>query len=196
MKDKNLHLSLEVRENSIVICFLDKDTNQYINLQTNKRNPEEDSKQFIKRICSDSISGVPASSISIIFCENRAMLVPSGFFKKEWTEDYLKQQHLMKPGEIPSSDYIKNLDGYNLYAVNSNSLSLFKSTFPQAEFRHHSNIFIEYLLTLNKDSKTDEVHVCVFPAYIDIVVLQSGKLILYNRFAYQTASDFTYYIIW
>ena len=196
LKDKNLHLSLETREDLIAACLLDKDSNRYLAFAIYQPKHEEDYQAFLQRIMKEEMFDIPTSSISVVFCQNSSMLVPSGFFKKESVSDYLKTQNLLKPRETPFYDYIKNLDSYNLYAVNFNLLSLLESTYTKATFRHHSSIFIEYLLMLNKGSKEDEVHVYVFSGYMDLVVLRSGKLILYNRFAYQTASDFTYYLIW
>jgi len=75
-------------------------------------------------------------------------------------------------------------------------LYLLKEKYPHAAFRHHSSVFVEYLLALHKSNTKNEVHVCVFPGYMDVVALQAGKLILYNRYHIQTPNDFTYFLLW
>jgi hypothetical protein len=196
LKGKNLHLSVEIRENIIVGAILDKDANQYVSFASYSRKPAEDDAHLFENIIREDLFTNIYSSTSIVFCHNSSILIPSAFFKKETYKDYLHQQDMVKPTEAPNFDYIKNLDSYNLYSVDRHAWTFFISKFPDAVFRHHSSIFIEYLLTLNKESKSDNVHIYVFPDYFDIAVLQAGKLILYNRFYYQTAEDFTYYIVW
>lgn len=73
---------------------------------------------------------------------------------------------------------------------------MLKTKYPHAVFRHHSSVFVEYLLALHKGSTRNEVHVCIFPEYMDVVALQSGKLLLYNRYRIQTSNDFTYFLLW
>lgn len=203
LANKNLHLSVEVRENRLLACLLDKDTNQYLawssypkGMHPESHKDTNDFKRTIENILKEELLNCKCSSSSVVFTHNSAMLIPAAFFDPKSIRDYLKQQNLIKPGEIPCSDFIKNNDCYSVYAVDLSDYNLLKGKYPRAAFRHHSSIFVEYLLALHKDSNKNEVHVCVFSGYMDVVALQAGKLLLYNRYYIQTENDFTYFLLW
>jgi hypothetical protein len=193
---KNLHLSIEVREYNVRACFLDKDANKYLAWSSYSRKSDNNIKRLLGTILKEEIFSFKCSSASVVFVHNNAMLIPAAFFSQELLRDYLKHQNLMKPGERACADFIKNNDCYSVYAADPNDYHLLKEKYPHATFRHHSSVFVEYLLALNKSSNRNEVHVYVFPGYMDVVVLQAGKLLLYNRYHIQTANDFTYFLLW
>lgn len=205
LADKNLHLSIEIRERQILACLLDKDTNQYVGWASYSRRDEKLSgmtesavniKLPLTTLLKEELLNCRCSGSSIVFVPNSAMLVPATYFSNELLRDYLKQQNLIKPGERPCADFIKNNDCYSIYAADLNDYHLLKEKYPHAAFRHHSSIFVEYLLALHKSSDKNQVHVYVFENYMDVVALQAGKLLLYNRYAIQTANDFTYFLLW
>lgn len=199
LSGKNLHLSIEVREDSVLACLLEKDTNEYVAWGCLSRKSDRNVKRLLVTILKEEIFNFRCSSSSIVWVHNSAMLVPSAFFSQELLRDYLTHQNLMKPGERPSSDFIKNNDCYSIYAADSNDYYVLKEKYPHAVFRHHSSIFVEYLLALHPPQagyNKNEVHVYVFPGYMDVVALQAGELILYNRYYIQTANDFTYFLLW
>lgn len=196
LANKNLHLSIEVREDSVLACLLDKATNQYLAWASYNRKDAKNAKRTLESILKEDMLNVKCSGFSVVFTHNSAMLIPSAFFSQDSVKDYLKQQNLIKQGETACSDFIKNNDCYSVYTVDSGDYTLLKEKYPHAAFRHHSSVFVEYLLALHKGSATNEVHVYVFPNYIDLVALQAGKLILYNRYYIQTPNDFTYFLLW
>jgi hypothetical protein len=191
---KNLHLSIEVRENILLACLFDKDNNEYLARAVFKRSKGQSLQDILK----EEMLNWKCSGISVVFTHNSGMLIPSAFFSPESVKNYLQQQNLIKPGETPCSDFIKNNDCYSVYAVNTSDYNLLKEKYPHAVFRHHSSVFVEYLLASAspRSIKGSEVHACTFDGYMDIVALQQGKLILYNRYYFQTAEDFTYFLLW
>jgi hypothetical protein len=196
LANKNLHLSIEVRESNLLACLLDKDSNEYVAWASYNRKDAKNEERSLESILKEEMLNFKCSGSSVVFTHNSAMLIPTAFFSQESVKDYLQQQNLIKPGETPCSDFIKNNDCSGIYAVNTSDYSLLKEKYPRATFRHHSSIFVEYLLALHKGSKRNEVHVYVFPGYMDVVALQAGKLILYNRYYIQTPNDFTYFLLW
>lgn len=194
--NKDLHLSVEVRENNVFACLLDKETSSYLAWVAYSRRDGKDVKRSLESILKEEILNYECSSSSVMFTHNSAMLIPESFFSQSSVMDYLKQQNLIKLGETPSSDFIKNNDCYSVYAVDTVDYSVLKEKFPQATFRHHSSVFVEYLMALHKGSNVNETHVFVFQGYMDVVALQKGKLLLYNRYYFQTPNDFTYFLIW
>lgn len=193
MPGKSLHLSVEVREHEILCCLLDKHSNCYIAWSRVKIAGKEDS---VEKLLDDSVLSTEASSVSVVFAQNSSILVPAPFFKKELVNDYLGLQQLAVINETPCFDYIKNLDSYNLYTVNSRSLDVMQKKYPGASFRHTSSVFIEFVLLENKHLENSVTFVSVYNNYFDALVLKEGKLTLSNRFYYSTPNDFIFHILW
>jgi hypothetical protein len=192
LKNRSLHLSAELREEYLLACLFDKHSNQYIGWAS---YPVKGKENTLEKVLEEPIFNSSAT-VSIAFAPNSSLLVPALYFKKEAAIDYLKQQQLDKANETPSYDYIKNLDSYNIYTINAKTLATLRDKFPSAIVRHQSSIFVEYLITENKNSQEDKVSVCVFNTYMDVVVLQGSKLILANRYYYENNSDFMYNLLW
>jgi hypothetical protein len=192
IKNRSIHMSLELRENQLLAALLDKHTNTYMAWASYPINEKEAN---LNSILDDELVNQPALNTSIVFTANSALLVPALYFKKETVKDYLDTQQLNKADQTPCYDYVKNLDSYNLYTVDK-SLHLLSKKYPNAVFRHHSSIFLEYILIENKNAKEDKVHVSIFSNYIDVAVLQAGKLILSNRYYFENSSDFIYNLLW
>jgi hypothetical protein len=193
VKNRSLHLSLELREKGLMASLLDKHLNKYIAWGSFPVNAKEKS---LADVIKEDFFASSIVDTSVVFTPNSSILIPSQYFKKELINDYLGFQQLNKLNETPCFDYIKNLDSYNLYTVNNDSLSVMREAYPNASFRHHSSIFIEYLLIENKNMHEDKVYLTIFNKYMDVVVLQAGKLLLSNRFYYENDSDFMYYLLW
>ena len=193
LKDRSLHLSVEIREKEVLACLLDKRQNRYIAWATYPFNLKDNS---LDKLLKEDFFATELAGLSVVFTSNSPILLPAQFFKKELMQDYLKFQQLDKADETACAHYIKNLDSQNVYTVNSELLTRIKTAFPGASFRHHSSIFIEYTLMENKSLHEDKVYVNVFSKYMDVVVLKAGKLILSNRFYYENNSDFMYYLLW
>ncbi|MGP8214062.1 MAG: DUF3822 family protein [Bacteroidia bacterium] len=192
LKDRSIHTSIEIREKQLVVAILDKHSNQYICWASFLL---EEKGNTLNNILEDEFLTQPSSSISIVFTPNSSILVPSPYFNKESVKDYLDTQLFNKTDETPLYDYIKNLDSYVLYTVNK-TYAMLRNKYPNALFRHHSSIFLEYILIENKSTKEDTVLACVFTNYMDIAVLQRGKLVLSNRYYFENSSDFIYYLLW
>ena len=68
-------------------------------------------------------------------------------------------------------------------------------SFGTFEYNHFSTILIESLLSNEKNSNGLKMFVHVAKTHFEIIVINSGKLLLYNTFEYQTKEDFIYYIL-
>jgi hypothetical protein len=193
LRNRSLHLSLEVRDSELLVCVLDKHSDTYIAFC---RIPLSAKENNLKDILVDDIFASSFDGVSAVFTPNSAILTPTAFYRKELLTEYLTLPHLAKNKETPCSDYIKSLDSYNLYTVDTGMLSALKDRFPNAACRHHSSIFMEYLLILYKSTGSTGVHTAIFGKYMDVAALQNSALILYNRFYYESANDFLYYLLW
>lgn len=63
------------------------------------------------------------------------------------------------------------------------------------EYKHFSSVLIENLLANEKNSDELKMYVHVANKHFEIIVIESGKLLLYNSFEHQTKEDLIYYIL-
>src|ERR1700752_4667746 len=77
LKNRSIHLSLELRENVLLTALLDKHTNQYIGWAS---FPVSDKEFSFTNIAEDAFFSTPPSSISIVFAQNSSLLVPALYF--------------------------------------------------------------------------------------------------------------------
>ncbi len=186
-------MSLELCDRELIGAILDKKNKCYIAFC---RFPFNVKQGNFRDILKDNFFASSFNNISVVFTLNSSILTPSSFYKKEHLTEYLSFSRVGSSAETPSSDYIKNLDCYNLYTVNTELIKAILDFFPNAVIRHHSSIFITYSLIQNNGDTRDKVNVYVFEKYMEVVALKKGGLALYNRFNYENTNDFLYYLIW
>lgn len=142
-----------------------------------------------------SILSYPYKKVSLSIVNNRSTLVPNALFDVNEKDALLKFNHSLADGEIIAIDGLPNLDAKNIYALPKAIEQQFKELYPHLDITHYSSPLIEQVLLTNKHSDTVTVAVNVHSEGFEVLVLNSGKLIFYNTFTYQTAEDFIYYIL-
>ena len=65
--------------------------------------------------------------------------------------------------------------------------------FGEFEYKHHSSILLEKLISQSDNSLNFFVNIS--QSLFDIVVLKDSQILFYNIFEYQTKEDFIYYIL-
>src|ERR1700679_3608431 len=78
--NKNLHLSIEVREINLFACLFDKDSNQYLSWASYNRRDDKNAKKPLDDILKEEMLNYKCSSSSVVFPHNSAMLIPAAFF--------------------------------------------------------------------------------------------------------------------
>src|SRR5580692_11645469 len=76
LPNKKLHLSIEIREDALLACILDKDSNKYLGWAGYNR----DTKRSLESILKEEVLSFNYSSSSVVFTQNNAMLIPTAFF--------------------------------------------------------------------------------------------------------------------
>ncbi len=152
---------------------------------------------FLNEIRSDSrilsLKGYPR----VICCTGfrNATLVPNPLFESANATDQLNFSNQPNSGGQMLIDNLQLLEASNIFTIPSLIYQTFSSWYHLAEFHHTSTALIEYLLTVNKNSKEELLTVNVHCTFIEIIVNRGKQLLLYNHFKYDTAEELVYYLL-
>lgn len=142
-----------------------------------------------------NILGYPYKKVSLAIVNTKSTLVPNALFDTNEKEALLKFNHPLEEGEIIVIDNLSNLDAKNIYAIPKVIEQQFKELYAHLNIIHYSSPLIEQVLITNKRNNVSSVIVHVRSAGFEVLVIDSGKLIFYNTFSYQTPEDFIYYLL-
>ncbi|MFB1040196.1 MAG: DUF3822 family protein [Polaribacter sp.] len=134
------------------------------------------------------------SSVLVIHQNNLSVVVPNRYFNEKELASYLNFNVKKLTIDYIAFDHLEGLESKNVYIPYVNINNYLFQNFGEFEYKHHSTVFIEKLLTTtNNIEKT--MYVNVSKTSLDIVVIENNQLILFNTFSYNTKEDFIYYIL-
>jgi len=132
----------------------------------------------------------------IIFETPKSTLVPVALFDHNHVADYLKLNHPPDLGEVIGNDLLRQLDAENVFSMPETLLTTFREFFPGAGIHHFSSSLIESLLIRYKYQDANPiVFTNVRKSWLDILVINKGKLQFFNSFRYKEKEDFVYFLI-
>lgn len=198
-KISNSELSIQVSLNGLSFCIL---------------NTKENSIEFFKNIsfetkltpyslldklkqCFNTIDEINQSfsQIQVIHENELSSLVPSTLFKEDSIADYLKFNSRILQSDYITYDEIAANDSVNVYVPYVNINNYLYEKFGSFEYKHFSTVLIDKLLVSEKNSNELKMYVHVVKSHFEILIIDSGKLLLYNSFEHHTQEDFIYYIL-
>ncbi len=142
-----------------------------------------------------AILSYPYKKVSLAIVHSKSTLVPTSLFDTNEKDALIKFNHTVEAGESVAIDNLANLEAKNIYVVSNAVEQQFKELYAVLKITHFSSSLIEHLLLTNKHKDSTRVIVYVRPEGIEIIVVDSGKLLFYNTFACQTAEDVIYYLL-
>ncbi len=133
--------------------------------------------------------------IKVVHKNDLSTLVPLPFFDENNLKHYLDYNIKTLPNDYIVYDEIESLKAVNVYIPYVNINNYLLQNFGEFEFKHHSTVLIEKLITYNLNSTKEGFFVNVSRNQIDIIVTDYDKLIFYNSFQFVSSQDFIYYIL-
>ncbi|WGD34645.1 DUF3822 family protein [Olleya sp. YS] len=195
----NLELSIQISLSGLSFCVLDRSTTTILNLHSTnfkiKKSPT-DLLDAVKHLFNTQASLQQSfTTITVIHVNDWSTLVPKPLFKEEFLADYLKFNTKILKTDFITFDEISQNDSANVYVPFTNVNNYIFDQFGTFTYKHFSTILIEQLLTFEKHNNTSKVYVNVSEYNFEIIAFNSGELLLYNTFEYQTKEDFIYYLL-
>lgn len=195
----NKVLSIQISLNGLSFCILNTETNTITTLKhttvVKKQTPFELLDTLKHLFNTEPELHVTFNKVTVVHVNELSTLVPKALFNENAIADYLKlNTKILKTDFITFDELITN-DCVNVYVPYININNYIYETFGSFEYKHFSTVLIEHILTIEKHSKTPKLYINVSKTHFEIIAIDSGELILYNTFEYNTIEDFIYYIL-
>ena len=195
----NQELSIQLSLSGLSFCILQRDTNTISALKEvsfeKKLNPIEVQDQLEHLFSTEQILQDPFSKVYLIHENEISSLVPKPLFQDHCLADYLKFNTKILKSDFITFDTIEINDSINVYVPYVNINNFIYDKFGAFTFKHFSTILIQQILLIEKHTETPKVYAHISSNHFEIVIIEKGKLILYNTFEYTTKEDFIYYIL-
>jgi len=194
------HLSLQVYLKGFSFCVLDRERNKFIalaNFYFNKIASYNILLHEIEEIFSnEELLQANYQHVKLIFATPKYSYVPSPFFDQKEVEKIYNFNHQLKRDESLHTNYIYGNSSYVLYSIPEYIESFFKNKYTNIKIYHHSCPLIEEVLLKDKLSiQKQKVFLNILPDMLDFVYIEQGKLKLFNSFAYNSTTDFQYFVL-
>ncbi|UNY98657.1 DUF3822 family protein [Zhouia spongiae] len=192
-------LSIQVSLSGLSFCILDTLHQSIENLAYKTFDPAispEELPDWLDGLIAEyKLSETAYDKISIIHNNELSSFVPKDIFNDKHLADYLKYNVKILENDFIAYDELKTSSMVNVYVPFTNVNNFIFDSIGEFEYKHTASILVENLL--HKAPKTLEtvMFVNVHKGHFELVVSKNSKLLLYNRFTYQTKEDFIYYIL-
>jgi Protein of unknown function (DUF3822) len=194
-------LSCEVSESSFSCSVIDMIDNQTI-VSEKYDFPESKEKNSISFYLSqiyathDFLKSLRWKAIEIIIDNQSFTLVPTDLFKKEYTNQYLqlaKGTYIMSDEELHTYTH-EDLGIVNIYSTDRELYNWFSGTYPliDLKYQHKTSQMIDLAIFT---SKAQTAFLYFGNHHFTMVITANGALKFCNRFAYKTAQDLVYYVL-
>lgn len=195
----NKNLSIQISLNGLSFCILNFETNTIVYLKeitTEKREtPFKILDILIDTFETENALQTTFNNIQVIHDNELATVVPKALFNEAHLADYLKFNSKILKSDFLSYDSITTNSSVVVYVPYVNINNYIYDKFGTFSYKHVATVLIETLLKQESTSTTTNMFVNVQKTHFEIVVLDKGKLLLYNSFEFNTKEDFIYYIL-
>jgi len=197
--NNNKALSIQISLNGLSFCILNTFNNTIEtikNIAFHKKVTPFELLDAVKNLFNtEDVLGTNFNNVQLIHVNELATLVPKPLFKEEALADYLKLNSNILKTDFITFDTISINETLNVYVPYVNINNFIFERYGDFTYKHHSTILIEEILKQEKNANTNKLYIHVCKTHFEIIVSNSGNLVLYNTFEYQTAQDFIYYIL-
>ena len=195
----NYSLSIELSFDGFSLCVLDREKYKYVaieNYNFDRILCYDDLYKTLKEIIFNTWLQKKYFNVNLVFYNHKSTLVPSDLFNPESITTYLAFNHLINNEDCLLSDKLNNLNAINVYTIPTVVKQLFDSTFQNIKYRHYSSSLIENLFYQYQNENNKKIVIIHIQSnHFEAVVLKGKTFLFYNTFAFKTAEDFLYYLI-
>lgn len=193
-KTSTYSLSIQISQRGYTYCILDSFSKQYVAMKHIGYGMELTDENLYDKIkdnlAADAFLGKSYKSVDMIFVTRKSLLVPNSLFDKSRLKDITSANFEITDKEEIQFNKLKSISACNVFVIPSYITTLMVNTFPEINFYHEATPLIENLIRNCSEELT--VSVNFYYDFIDVVVTEKGKVLLYNTFAYQGPTDVLY----
>ncbi len=198
-RTEELSLFIQASKSTLYFAYFHSGNKQFVGLEerefSNQYNWHQLSEELL-RISKEEGLDAKFKSVSFALIDPLYTLVPSALYEAAKIDSYLELNHSMgEQSGLSCYGYeVTALSTYIVYALPDILKHSLEGIFPKIDFTHHTAPLLEAFALNSKKGNELELHVS--RDSFDIIYSKDGKLQLLNTFAYHTAEDFIYYLLY
>lgn len=196
----NYHLSLQVYLKGFSFCLLDRERNKFIALGNYYFDKISSYNILLNEIDeifkNEEVLKPNYQHVKFLFATPKYSYIPSPFYDKDEIKSIYSFNHKLKKGEKLHSNFIYGNSSYAVFTIPDYIEDFFKQKYQNIKFYHHSSPLIEEILLKDKlSTQSNKVFLNIMPDIFDFVIIENGKLKLFNSFTYNSETDFQYFVL-
>ncbi len=195
------HLSIQYGPQFCSFAILDSEMMKYLafkNFWFTEPVPASDQASHIRRLLhGESYLTHQYKSVYFMYLTPQSVLVPSPLFRKDEPETYFRFS-----SHVPATDKIlyrkiPAIDAYTVFPVPEELFNQVSLMLNNVQIFHLACPQIEEALTESAGrSDAARVSAHINPGFVDILVIRSNELLLYNSFTIRNADDLAFFILY
>lgn len=193
-KTSTYNLSIQISQRGYTYCILDTYAKEYLAIKHIGYGMELSDENLYDKIkqnlTNDPFMGKTYKSVDMIFVTRKSIIVPNAIFDKTKLKDLTSANFPISDKEEIQFNKLKSISSCDVFVIPSYLTTLMVNTFPEINFYHEGTPFIENIIKNGSEEPTISVN--FYYDFMDIAVTEKGKVLLYNTFAYKTATDVLY----
>ncbi|MFA5815912.1 MAG: DUF3822 family protein [Bacteroidales bacterium] len=136
-------------------------------------------------------------SVYFMYLTPLSVLVPTPLFRKENPEVYFKFSSQLLPTDKIIFRKIPAIDAYTVFPVPEEFVNQVGIMLHDVQFFHQSCPQIDEAISESRGG-TDHTRVLanINPGFVDVMIIQSDQLILYNSFTIRNTDDLVFFILY
>lgn len=195
-KTSTYSLSIQISQRGYTYCILDSYSKEYVAMKHIGYGMELSDENLYDKIkdnlAADAFLGKSYKSVDMIYVTRKSLIVPNPMFDKTRLKDLTSANFDISDKEEIQFNKLKSISACNVFVIPSYITTLMVNTFPEINFYHEATPLIENLIRNCSEELT--VSANFYYDFIDIVVTEKGKVLLYNTFSYESPTDALYSI--
>ncbi|MBT9189604.1 MULTISPECIES: DUF3822 family protein [Zobellia] len=192
-------LSIQVSLNGLSFCVFDTVANTILNSEkvvfAKELTPYEILKRLKLLFSSHTIEKEQFSEIVVVHRNNLFSLVPKALFNENELANYLKFNTKILANDHLAYDELESFEINNVYVPFVNINNYIYDLFGEFTFKHNGTVMVESLLNNHATNKEAVCYIHTSQRQMDVTVIASKKLLLFNSFNFVTKEDFLYYLL-
>lgn len=138
---------------------------------------------------------LPLKEVTVIHQNTLFSLVPKALFKEDNLEEYLKFNSRLLATDYVAFDSPDAHEFVIVYVPLTNVNNYFFDTYGSFTFLHSSTVFIEKILSEERNDNSLKMFMKLYKNQMDVLVTSGKQIQLFNSFTHSTPEDFIYYIL-
>ena len=194
----------KIRVNDLkLILYLDRNTFSYTIFNTQNNCFEHIQSHLINNNTEDQIRHTIESDINLdsqytqtlcVIDSDASTFIPEALFDKTNVDNYL---HFVSDlNENDETKYVKQqfADCYSIFTINKDLLACIESKFESIKLKSTASLIVDYALSFTQLHE-NQILTQVNKEHFHITLIQNGEFIFYNKFNFETTTDFIYYFM-